>query len=160
VAVPLASAGQDAARDALPLFPVVAQMSQAGTAAATAAVDQDAEGIDPAAAHFQAAAYARVEKVAAADRPALVWLPDSGTTDVAASADAVMALPVARMAPHSPRLPVAAAQQKLAAQRAALDVERRAVPASSGAAALASSDAVPRFADESWAAPRGLAVQA
>jgi hypothetical protein len=141
------------------MFPAVALASQAGRAAATAAVARDAAGIDPDAAHFQAAAYARAERAAAADRPALVCLPDSGTQDVEASADAGLALSVARTALHS-RLPVAAAEQQLAAQRGALAVARRAVPASSGAAASASSDAVPRCADESWAARRDQALQA
>jgi hypothetical protein len=150
----LASEEQGAAPDARPVLPAVVLASQAGTAAATVAVDQDAAGIDPAAVHLQAAGCAPVERAAVADRQALVWMPDSGTPDVEASADAAMALPVARTLPHWPRLPVEAAGQKLAAQRGALDVERRAVPASSGAAALASSDAVPRCADESWAARR------
>jgi hypothetical protein len=136
------------------MFPAVALASRAGTAAATAAADRDAADIDPAAVHFQAAACARVERAAVADRPAWVWLPDSGTPDVEASADAVMALPVARPEHHSPQRPVAAAHQTLAAQRGALDVERPAVPASSEAAASASSDAVPQCADESWAARR------
>jgi mRNA-degrading endonuclease toxin of MazEF toxin-antitoxin module len=142
------------------MFPAVALASQAGTVDVTAAVVRDAAGIDPDAARFQAAACVPVEKAAAADRPASVWLPDSGTPDVEASADAVMALPVARTARHSPRLPVAAAAQIPAAQRAALDAARRAVPVPSGAAASASLDAVPRCVDESWAARRDQVPQA
>jgi hypothetical protein len=142
------------------MFPAVALASRAGTVDVTAAVARDAAGIDPDAADFQAAACVPVEKAAAADPPALVWLPDSGTPDVEASADAVMALPVARTPAHSPRLPVAAAAQTPAVQRAALDAARRAVPASSGAAASASSDAVPRCVAESWAARRDQVLQA
>jgi hypothetical protein len=111
------------------MFPAVALASQDGTAAEKAAVGPDAAGIDQDAAHYQAAAYAPAVRAADADRPASAFLPDLGTKDAEASADVVTALPVARTARHSRPLPVAAAEQKLVAQRGALDVERRAAPA-------------------------------
>lgn len=90
---------KDVARDARLPSQAVAPTSPAGTEAATVAVARDAADIARDAQPFLAAACARVETAAVVDRQAWVWVPDSGTPDVEASADAAtMALPAERTA--------------------------------------------------------------